>query len=918
MKRAKKLGCMMLICTLFFTMMMPYQVFAADNSKAASIVDMEGKVQILKAGGEKAFSAFKGMNLTQGDRIITGKDAWVKLDIDQNKEMKLAENTDMTMSELLGSVNAKNDQTFLNLLVGKAWIFIKEKLNVNAKFEIKTPTTVMGVRGTQFFVQEQDGQTYVTVVEGTVAASTYAVVENPDGTIQLKPVEVTLNHNQQVAFDAGVRSGEAPQVQEAQLENMDRFMLEAIRDSVPGLAPGTVERMDRLIEQRRAEEVQQQQQPQQDEIVQNSIIWSLDTTTTSSGMSSGGNGESSPVVVPVPKISTVNAVNGTISVVFDRNLSSAPQKDDFEVKQNVYEADAVLMDITQVQWDNGSNVTLKVGPLQPGAYEQEFYYSVQYKEDAAVNSKYIIVPYIVSGEVSVVGTGLYYANEDIQLAIKNVATNDGQPLNHDDTFNDSSFNIKITSNLEASDVFNDYVPFGTDGYVAASSQPNICLTEVGRHNLSVYINDTFIDSLEIIVDDSQTMQGLIGLSVKENEDGSGTELIGSTFFDPNTFSYTVDVPYTVTHVKVIPTIAGGVTAAVTDKNHETCTDGVVSLKGRTNIVFIVVTQEGRQDITYTVFVNRASLPMEVISPTGTIMQASPFELELGVQQEYDPNTRYYATVTSDDITEGEIINPVGEGALFYGYVQPNSVTSSEEVYKSKIIISDLVLIRPGSQKLTVKIHISDISEAAFEGSVDVTVIEDTSLPLTNAPVDSEIWAWNTDDPNGTDIIEIIGLPSKGTARVYASDTGADLLDASKAVYDSTDGYIAVLELGENAIETVNGSVWVTYTEPSGYKESSRVEKKLKSNIYGNVGVYDTAQGHISVEGVRVVLKDYAGNEVTHTLTESNGDFLIQDVLIGKYIIEFSKEGYKPGTYEYYNLGSYSTPIIMLIEYDTGF
>lgn len=136
---------------------------------SAKLISMEGDVQIIRAGGEKPFKAFVNMRLTEGDRIITGADGTAKVQMEDDVIITLAENTRIYLSELRGSQGAQ--QSSINLQSGAVGSSVGKKLTDNSRFEIKTPTAVMGVRGTEFFTQYYNGNVDVRVVNGTVEVS---------------------------------------------------------------------------------------------------------------------------------------------------------------------------------------------------------------------------------------------------------------------------------------------------------------------------------------------------------------------------------------------------------------------------------------------------------------------------------------------------------------------------------------------------------------------------------------------------------------------------------------------------------------------------------------------------------------------------------------------------------------------------
>ncbi len=100
---------------------------------------------------------------------------------------------EVKVSELIKSVGSISDQTSRSILRGKTMITIAKKLAKDAKFEIKTPTAVMGVRGTTFEVVVTENKTYTTVFEGLIhAITTDGVKEAYNGPMQTAVSEQLL------------------------------------------------------------------------------------------------------------------------------------------------------------------------------------------------------------------------------------------------------------------------------------------------------------------------------------------------------------------------------------------------------------------------------------------------------------------------------------------------------------------------------------------------------------------------------------------------------------------------------------------------------------------------------------------------------------------------------------------------------
>jgi len=288
----------LLIIVFFLSVVMPgvnllWELnVAADTLRAAKITAVQGDVKILRAGGEKHFPAFKSMGLTQGDTVITGKDGRVTLEIAADKELKIGENSRIMISELVQSDSTNADKTSLNLKAGQVYTNIKGKLSPDSKYEIRTPTAVMGVRGTQFFVTLTSGiQAKVVTLEGSVVVTVPQLVTLEDGTTVTQDVEIAVQPNQ-----IFVQTGDITEPGRFDLETLtgdvalSLFVLETLQEiseEQPDLInPEILQNLEEMIEKAKEE---QQEQQQQQEMLQQQLQPSIqfDTPSTTSGGTSG-------------------------------------------------------------------------------------------------------------------------------------------------------------------------------------------------------------------------------------------------------------------------------------------------------------------------------------------------------------------------------------------------------------------------------------------------------------------------------------------------------------------------------------------------------------------------------------------------------------------------------------------------------
>lgn len=129
-------------------------VLAEKVNRIATIAEVKGKVEVRLSG--KAWApATKNMVLTQGDMIRTKADGWALLNLDGNAQTALVEvknNSQLGLAELIEDKAMDSQKTLLDLALGEVLIKAQKLHSEKSSFEVKTPTSVVGVRGTTFSV----------------------------------------------------------------------------------------------------------------------------------------------------------------------------------------------------------------------------------------------------------------------------------------------------------------------------------------------------------------------------------------------------------------------------------------------------------------------------------------------------------------------------------------------------------------------------------------------------------------------------------------------------------------------------------------------------------------------------------------------------------------------------------------------
>jgi hypothetical protein len=158
----------------------PFALCMGAEEAVGLISRMEGQVEIIRGGAvPMVVGASAGDKLLLKDSLQTKKDAKAEIIFSDNSTVRMAEDSRIDIDEYVegnhavlkmpqGKVQAmvpKLDKKLAGKLAGK----FAETQNKH-RFEIKTPGAVAGVRGTEFFVFQDQAKAEIIVKEGTVAA----------------------------------------------------------------------------------------------------------------------------------------------------------------------------------------------------------------------------------------------------------------------------------------------------------------------------------------------------------------------------------------------------------------------------------------------------------------------------------------------------------------------------------------------------------------------------------------------------------------------------------------------------------------------------------------------------------------------------------------------------------------------------
>jgi hypothetical protein len=124
-------------------------------TKDVVVADVQGKAEVMSQGSSSWDPISFGMSLGTGDTIRTAKGSYVDLKFKGNGQddaiVRVDSNSNMKITDYVASNDVANKKIALDLAMGD--ILVKaNQLKNESQFQVRTPTSVVGVRGTGFKV----------------------------------------------------------------------------------------------------------------------------------------------------------------------------------------------------------------------------------------------------------------------------------------------------------------------------------------------------------------------------------------------------------------------------------------------------------------------------------------------------------------------------------------------------------------------------------------------------------------------------------------------------------------------------------------------------------------------------------------------------------------------------------------------
>ena len=141
----------------------------ASIPRVAKISYTTGKVEVQRAGTNTWIQAKMNMSLYVSDQVRTAKNGMSEIMLDDGSIIRLKPNSNLEIMELVQEEKGAAKKSIFGFSKGKLWSKVTKMLDTQSKFEVRTPTAIAGVRGTQLSVWvTRDLATRVSVFAGSV------------------------------------------------------------------------------------------------------------------------------------------------------------------------------------------------------------------------------------------------------------------------------------------------------------------------------------------------------------------------------------------------------------------------------------------------------------------------------------------------------------------------------------------------------------------------------------------------------------------------------------------------------------------------------------------------------------------------------------------------------------------------------
>lgn len=140
-----------------FSTLSTAQTVRPEGSRVGTFKQVEGEAWVGPTASRRAAASGDGVQVS--DRLTTGKTGAATITLKDGTVLTMGPDTTMDLSQFAFDSTTQKGNLLLDLLQGSVRVVTGLLGKVNPElFKVKTPTSVVGVRGTDFIVQTEAAQ----------------------------------------------------------------------------------------------------------------------------------------------------------------------------------------------------------------------------------------------------------------------------------------------------------------------------------------------------------------------------------------------------------------------------------------------------------------------------------------------------------------------------------------------------------------------------------------------------------------------------------------------------------------------------------------------------------------------------------------------------------------------------------------
>ena len=174
----KKASLSLILIFLFLSACKKQEV---NDLQGGFVTFLKGTAEIVRGDGKKSLLKTEDFVMS-GETVLTGPDSYADIQFKDGVLIRVKENTEFYIEEIWINSGKNEVKARLKVRGGKLFSKITQKMTKESEFTVVTPSSVAGVRGTEFMVDDTGKTTKTMVNDGSVMV---APTGNPEQAVTI-------------------------------------------------------------------------------------------------------------------------------------------------------------------------------------------------------------------------------------------------------------------------------------------------------------------------------------------------------------------------------------------------------------------------------------------------------------------------------------------------------------------------------------------------------------------------------------------------------------------------------------------------------------------------------------------------------------------------------------------------------------